>query len=139
MFLTQFEFNNKIRKFKWHIKEIGNKNYYTLHGETDTHLFWYDFMKNIFAEKFKNQQAITNISVFDITQPVFITKDFELLLPSELETINYFSQNNKSSPFDKFILNISHLTIIILILLSFAVIFFRKYNMHVKMRDNEYN
>lgn len=104
MKLTLEEFN-RIRPLQWHLKNYANKVYNTTINQTDTQLFWLDFMRFVFAPKFKSQYGITEITAFDQTQPVLVTDDLELVLPTDIETAMYYA-NNKTRPF-KFSLNIS--------------------------------
>lgn len=92
MRLTLDEFK-KIRKLQWNLRSFGNKTYNTTINQTETQLFWLDFMRNVFAPKFKKQFGLTYISDFDQTQPVLLTDDLELKLPTQLETAMYFANN----------------------------------------------
>lgn len=87
------------------MQDIADKTYYTAVNETDTYLFWFDFMRLIFAPKFKNQQGISYIANFDTSQPVLMTTDFELKLPTLIESAIYYADNQKvDAPFS---LNVS--------------------------------
>lgn len=111
MRLTPEEFN-RIRPVQWSLKNYGYKVFNTTINQTETKLFWLDFMRLVFAPKFKKQNGITEISIFDLTQPVLITDDLDLLLPTNLETAMYYA-NNTTLPM-KFMVNISKTFILIL-------------------------
>lgn len=99
MFLTTTDFN-KIRRINWKLQTIADKTYYTAVNEIDTYLFWFDFMRFIFAPKFKNQQGVSYIANFDTTQPVLLTTEFELKLPVLIESAIYYAENqNTKAPF----------------------------------------
>lgn len=92
MILKEEEFQ-KIRPLEWTIREYGGELYNTLTNETDTRLFWYDFMRFVFAPKFSRQWGVTRIQSFDQTQPVLIDDNLSLRLPTELETAAYYADN----------------------------------------------
>lgn len=96
MKLTSEEFK-RIRPLQWSLKSFGKHVYNTTINQTETQLFWLDFMRLIFAPKFKTQFGIPSMENFDITQPVMITDDLELQLPTLVETAMYFA-NNKTLP-----------------------------------------
>ena len=89
-------------------------------NQTFTQLFWLDFMRNVFAEKFKNQTGIQSIANFDITTPVLLSDDLELRLPTLLETVAYYA-NNKTPPVT-FEIPISQTIVYILSMLFFAIV-----------------
>lgn len=120
MKLTLDEFNS-IRPLQWTLKNIGINTYYTLINQTETQLFWLDFIKNIFASKFQRQQGITNISTFDITQPVLIDDDLNIILPTQLETVCYLANNQKPLPVT-FTLPVSQLLILIVAGLVYVLV-----------------
>lgn len=105
MFLTKSEFD-KIRPLQWCLKDFGGKLYNTTLSKTETELFWIDFMRHVFAPKFKQQFGVQSIPNFDQTQPVILTNDLELKLPDLLETAMYYG-NNQTLPFS-FSIDISH-------------------------------
>lgn len=120
MKLTIEEFN-KIRPLQWHLKNYANKVYNTTANQTDTQLFWLDFMRLVFAPKFKSQYGITEITAFDQTQPVLLTDDLDLVLPTDIETAMYYA-NNKTLPC-KFSINISMtLSVVIGIILIIVLV-----------------
>lgn len=128
MRLTLEEFK-RIRPLRWSLRSFGDKVYNTTINQTDTQLFWLDFMRLVFAPKFKKQYGVTNIASFDQTQPVLLSDDLELRLPTQLETAMYFA-NNDSVPM-KFAFNISQMTIaivavLIIVLLIICNILFEK-------------
>lgn len=89
MQLTIEEFN-KIRTLNWQIRTYGNK----LFNVTDTpELFWFDFIKNVFANYFQNQQSIHQITNFDVSQAVLIDNNLNLQLPTQLKTVVYLAKN----------------------------------------------
>lgn len=94
MFLTKTQFES-IRQVSWKLQDFGDKTYYTTVSETDTYLFWFDFMRLVFAPKFKNQQGVSYIPNFDTSQPVLLTPDFELKLPTLIESAIYYAENQQ--------------------------------------------
>lgn len=119
---------NKVRPLQWTIREYGSTIYNTPIDQTETRLFWLDFMRNVFAPKFSNQQAVTYIASFDVTQPVLMTDDLTLKLPTQLETVIYYA-DNKTLPKIFSINNVSNVTatfvgvVVLLILLVVSVVF----------------
>lgn len=98
MILTKDEFS-KIRTLQWTKREYGNVMYNTPTTTEQIQLFWHDFVYYIFADKFKNQNALNVISSFDNTQPVMLTDDLELKLPEDLETVIYYYYESKTPPY----------------------------------------
>lgn len=99
MFLTKKQFES-IRQINWKLQDIADKTYYTAVNETDTYLFWFDFMRLIFAPKFEKQQGINYIANFDTSQPVLLSTDFELKLPTLIESAIYYADNQQvDAPF----------------------------------------
>lgn len=96
MLLTKSQFGS-IRTINWKLQSFADKTYYTAVNEIDTYLFWFDFMRNVFAPKFKSQQSVAFIAAFDMTQPVLLSPDFELKLPSLIESAIYYAENQKPS------------------------------------------
>lgn len=111
MKLTLEEFK-RIRPVQWSLKNYGKHVYNTTINQTETQLFWLDFMSLVFAPKFKQQYGIPSIKNFDITQPVLLTDNLELTLPTDVETAMYFA-NNKTEPV-KFSINVSQVFIMII-------------------------
>lgn len=119
MKLTLEEFR-RIRPVHWSLKSFGKNVYNTTVNQTETQLFWLDFMRLVFAPKFKDQEGVPNISTFDITQPVLMTDDLHLKLPTLIETAVYFAENK--TPPVKFAFGISQLTVFILTILVVVLI-----------------
>lgn len=119
MKLTLEEFK-RIRPVQWYLKNYGKYVYNTTINQTETQLFWLDFMRLVFAPKFKTQFGITSLADFDITQPVLITDDLELKLPTQLETAMYFA-NNKTPPVN-FSININQMLVMIVCIAIFIVL-----------------
>lgn len=118
MYLTEEEFKRIRGPFDYTIREINGVVYKTLTNIESIHLFWLDFLKYIFAPKYKRQDAIIDIPSFDLSYPVLITKDQNLLLPPILETAMHFSNNrNSQSPF---ILN--HCRILVVFIISIFIL-----------------
>lgn len=92
MILKKEEFK-QIRPLEWTVREYGGVMYNTLADETDTRLFWYDFMRLVFAPKFSRQWGVTQVPSFDQTQPVLMDDNLGLRLPTELETAAYYADN----------------------------------------------
>lgn len=118
MKLSEEEFN-RIRPLQWSLHSTVDKVYNTTTTPIETQLFWFDFLRLIFAPKFKAQSGITKITNFDATQPVLLSDDLELLLPSQMETAMYFADNMKKPPI-KFSINI---TKIIILVVTITIIF----------------
>lgn len=110
MRLTRAEFN-RIRPLQWNLKQYGHKVYNTPMTQTETQLFWLDFIRLVFAPKFKRQYGITRIPTFDQTQPVLLTDDLNLVLPASLETAMYYA-NNPTVPMS-FSINVSQLSALV--------------------------
>lgn len=97
MKLTRAEFA-KIRPLQWQLKYVGDMVYNTPASDVETELFWLDFMRLVFAPKYKLQNGVTDIRNFNQTQPVLITDSLELILPTQLESAMYYA-NNTTTPF----------------------------------------
>lgn len=120
MKLTKTDFN-KIRPLQWTLKEYGNQMYNTLVDIDETRLFWLDFIAHVFAPKFKNQHTITNIYNFDLEQPVLLTDSLDIVLPDELATVMYFSENTDNAKI--FTLNFVTVKLVVIIsLLVYAIL-----------------
>lgn len=120
MKLTNEEFK-RIRQLQWGLNEIGGKMYNTPSDSSQTQLFWLDFMKLVFAPKFKKQFGITHIDHFDVTQPVLMEDNLNLKLPTQLETAMYYA-NNTTLPM-KFSIGISQtITFIVALVVLVALI-----------------
>lgn len=92
MKLTRDQFR-MIRPLQWCLRSYGKHIYNTPIDQTQTQLFWLDFMQFIFAPRFKQQQGIQKLANFDQTQPVLLTDDLIITLPTELETVFYYADN----------------------------------------------
>lgn len=119
MKLTLEEFK-LIRPVQWRLMNCGTGMYNTPINQTDTQLFWLDFMSLIFAPKFKKQNGVPLITSFDITQPVLITDDLELKLPTQVETAVYFA-NNTYAPV-QFSFNIGQILVAIISILIIIIL-----------------
>lgn len=119
MKLTLEEFR-RIRPVQWCLRDFGKHVYNTTINQTETKLFWLDFLSLVFAPKFKSQYGVPVISEFDITQPVLLSDDLELKLPTQMETAMYFA-NNTTTPI-KFSVNISQLTVTIIAIIIIIVL-----------------
>lgn len=95
MFLTRDEFK-LIRPLQWTTREFGGRLYNTIINETETALFWYDFVRKVFAPRFARQWGVVNIANFDQTQPVLMTDALELKLPELLELAIYYTDNERA-------------------------------------------
>lgn len=115
MRMTVEEFH-RIRPLQWTIREFGNAAYNTTVDETETRLFWLDFIRNVWAPKFAAQRAVTSVSNFDVTQPVLLTNDLNLKLPAVLETVAYHADNSEKPK--TFALPFSQLTVFIVGILA---------------------
>lgn len=97
MRLTKEEFK-RIRPIEWVVRDVGGQMYNVPINQTFTKLFWLDFMRNVFAPKFKQQNGITAIATFDLERMVMLTDDLELELPTPLETAMYYANNADKLP-----------------------------------------
>lgn len=135
MLLSKSEFN-LIRPLNWYKQQYGNSVYNT----TDTpEIFWFDFMKNVFVNYFKNQKSITSIRNFDLTQPVLIDDKqygLELKLPMLEESIVYFAKNQKPlTPSLK--IPMCQIVILIISFICFLLLFMiKKYTKFGKIEDS---
>lgn len=127
MYLTREEFA-KIRPLQWTTRQYLDTLYNTTSTETDTALFWYDFLRYVLAPKYKRQWAIVSLQRFDQTQPVLLTNDLRLKLPSSLETIVYYADFKDTYPIkwtipikQSTIIYISGALIVLLLLVSVIV------------------
>lgn len=110
-----------IRPLEWRLINIGTKTYNTPKSDIARQLFWLDFLRKVFVPKFKAQQTVTVLGDFDLTEPVLMSDDLELLLPPLLETVVYYA-TNKTLPF-MFKLEVSMFTVLIVgIVLIFATL-----------------
>lgn len=108
---------NMIRSLRWTKREFGDDIYNTPINMTHTQLFWFDFFKYIFSKRFSQQYALTEINNFDISQPVLLSDDYELVLPPSLETVNYYYENKKESPV-RFSVNVLKIQVLIFSILA---------------------
>lgn len=121
MILTEEEFS-RIRPLKWIVRDIGTDRIInTTATSTDTQLFWLDFMRLVFAPKYKSQNSYTDINQFNINSSVFLSDDLELTLPQDLELAMYYA-NNKTLPFYFKIVPWKQLTILIIAVLLICLL-----------------
>ena len=146
MKLTNEEFH-RIRPLEWVIRSYGSgeKSYNSPVDTNETRLFWLDFFRNVFRSKFASQSGITNISDFDLTQPVLLSDDLELRLPSALETVAYFAAVKENGqikkfelPFDQTSALIVGITILVL-LLTVHLFFDKNYDGKPSSRKRSFN
>lgn len=102
-------------------------------NQTFTKLFWLDFMRNVFAPKFKQQNGITAIATFDLERMVMLTDDLELELPTPLETAMYYANNANRLPLN-FMLPVMQIVPFALALMMLCVLLVVA--MFVRPRDN---
>lgn len=121
MYLTAEEFA-KIRPIEWVAKDIGGRLVNTPTNQTFTQLFWMDFVRYVFAPKFKRQSGVTSIASFDPTSPVLLSDELELQLPTPMETAMYYTDNAIGAPM-KFAFPFSQLTaLLVALLVLFAIL-----------------
>jgi len=124
MFLTRDDFS-KIRKIKWIKRELNDIIYNTPATLDETNLFWNDFIQYIFYKKYSQQNIIKRINNFNNHYPVYMTDNYELLLPKELELILEYSNATTpyiySTPFSRFTI------LIVAIILFISAIFINFY------------
>jgi len=125
MKLTEIEFQ-KIRPLKWKLKRVAGIVYHTLENSIDTSLFWYDFLRLVFAPKFASQEGVQKITNFDTKQPVLLSQSMNLLLPNDMEKAMYYANNKSSLPF-RFEIPFNQLTIIIITTLLFILLMAIRY------------
>lgn len=121
MRLTNQEFA-LIRPLQWVLCEYGNVVYNTPVDQTSTRLFWIDFMRYVFAPKYGTQCGITSINDFDTTQPVLLSEDMNLKLPTILETAMYFSNNQRFPP-QLFVLKGINRTVVLISVIALYLVF----------------
>lgn len=69
-------------------RSVQDEGCYVIPDAKERKLFWIDWYKNYFAEKFKNQKYITNIETVDLERAVVINaKTQQLDLPPNLKAI----------------------------------------------------
>lgn len=119
MFLTRDEFE-RIRPLQWTLQNYGNKVYNTIGSRTETQLFWLDFMRLVFAPKYRKQYGIMTIQNFDKTQPVLLSDDLELIVPADIEMAMYYA-NNTTLPMN-FVINTSQLVAMIVAFVAIAIL-----------------
>lgn len=95
----------RIRPLLWSVRQIGDNVYNTVIGETATRLFWLDFVRLVFAPKFRAQRAIARVDNFDVTQPVLLTDDLRLIVPRDIETVAYYADNAGLGPPKTFVVS----------------------------------
>lgn len=98
-------------------------------NQTFTRLFWLDFLRYVFAPKFKRQFGITKIAAFDASSPVIMSDSLDLQLPTPLETAIYYAENADSPPIE-FSINVTQtipmiVAIVLLLGIVLAAIFIR--------------
>ena len=92
----------------WKYEIINNKACNTIRNITYTHLFWLDLWQNVLSQLFKNQQMIRTIEEIDMSRPVIITENLELISCQPIiNNIAYFSTVSLSNGYNPFLLNIS--------------------------------
>lgn len=121
MRLTGQEFA-RIRPLQWVLREYGGAVYNSPADQTSTRLFWLDFMRNVFAPKYAAQHGVTFINEFDTTQPVMLSDDLKLKLPTTLETAMYFA-NNQTLPPQTFVFDrLSRTAVLIFVVVVFVAL-----------------
>jgi hypothetical protein len=119
MYLSIDDFN-KIRPLQWTIRNYNDISYHTVATETDTQLFWADFLRTIFAPRYAQQNAILYIDKFDQTQPVLLTDSMDLLLPNDIEVAMYYSINRHEVPF-QLMINVTMRTVLIVTIVIYII------------------
>lgn len=104
MRMTSEEFA-RIRPLQWVLRDYGGVAYNSPVDRTSTRLFWLDFIRCVFAPKYKAQRGVTSIhTAFDTSQPVMLSDGLDLKLPTMMETAAYFA-DNQTLPSPVFVLN----------------------------------
>lgn len=138
MKLTVEEFH-RIRPLEWVIRSYGdnNKSYNSPVDMIETRLFWLDFIRNVFSPKFAAQRGITHIANFDLTQPVLLSDDLELRLPSVLESVVYFANASNNVDSKKFALPFDQLPALIVGVMSLILLLMVHVVLNRRSRDGD--
>lgn len=107
------------KKLTFTYRNVQNTGAYILPDEADRRLFWYDWYKNYFAEKFKNQNYFTSIDNVDLSQAVIIdAKTLQLRLNPKLSSIIHIANTKDTLQFStKISSTIALITSILLIII----------------------
>lgn len=121
MRLSKAEFA-KIRPIEWVVRDFGGRMMNTPANQTFTRLFWLDFLRYVFAPKFKRQLGVTKIASFDASSPVIMSDSLDLQLPTPLETAIYYAENADKPPIE-FSVNVTQtIPMIIAIVLLLGIV-----------------
>lgn len=120
MKLTAEEFA-RIRPLTWQYTNVSDRVYQTTADAISTRLFWLDFLSLIFAPKFATQYGVPTLADFDVDQPVLMTDELELLLPTQAETAMYYA-DNLVPPFAAFSTGLSSSVVLSLALTAIAIV-----------------
>lgn len=113
------------KKLTFVYRTIKNDGYYIIPDATDRQLFWLDWYKNYFMDKFKNQNFITSLKTVDLTQSVLINaKTLQLYITPNLRTIIHLADTKNPL---KFQINIPSVVVIILAILTYMVVTYLHY------------
>lgn len=78
--------------------KLSEKEFSKIRTTLKPELFWFDFVRHVFLPYYQNQNAVTNITNFDITQPVILDENLNLTLPLNMEVAVYYAKNQKPLP-----------------------------------------
>ena len=131
-----FNHLKNIPKTAWTMERIEGKTYFILKNPSYCQVFWVTFWYHYFTNKFKTQKYITHIENLDLTLPVFITTEYELVNAQQIiENISYYSELKEYKP--PMFLNIKMTTLLILYLVF--VVFIVAGSLFYKKINPQYN
>lgn len=105
----------------WFLKYFDGKQCFMIRNENYCRVFWLDLWYNVLAEKFKNQNMISQLENIDLTLPVILDSNLYLVnAPKIIQNIDYFSSPRKQSPF---YLNVSTFMIFIMYVICMVIIY----------------
>ena len=120
--ISLFE-RNIIPQDSWKYEIINNKTCATIRNKQYASLFWLDLWQNILSQLFKNQEMIRTVEEIDMTRPIIITENLELIsCQPVVNNIVYFSSLVLSNSYNPFFLNITIGNIIVIYIISLLIV-----------------
>lgn len=120
-YLEDFLKKDIIPSVAWSNKYYNNELCYVLKNEIYCKVFWIDLWYHNLHEKFKKQNMITNIENQDLTLPVIISPNLQLInAPPIIQNVNYYSGERITKT--PFLINISLTTMLVICFIAFAII-----------------
>lgn len=86
----------------WSVSIFNDRECFTIRNSVYCNVFWVDFWYHELVRIFSRQKVITQLQKQDLTLPVIISEEFELLsIPTSLQNIGYYGNltNNSLTPF----------------------------------------